>query len=82
MKKYKFFALAFAAMTLAACSSDDVVDDGGKGNLVGGETGYVSLNLNLPTQPSTRAANDNFAEGTSDEYAVKDGVLLLFKGAN
>lgn len=82
MKKYKFFALAFAAMTLAACSSDDVVDDGGKGNLVGGETGYVSLNLNLPTQPSTRAANDNFAEGTSDEYAVKDGVLLLFKGAS
>ena len=82
MKKYKFFALAFAAMTLAACSSDDVVDNGAKpGAVAPGEQGYVSLNLNLPTQPSTRAANDDFAEGTADEYAVKDGVLLLFKGS-
>ena len=82
MKKYKFFALAFAAMTLAACSSDDVVDDGGKGSSVApGEQGYVSLAINLPTQPGTRI-DETYDAGTSAENDVKSAYLLLFSGAS
>ena len=82
MKKYKFFALAFAAMTLAACSSDDVVDDGAKGGAVApGETGYVSLAINLPSQPSTRI-DEVYDAGTGAENEVKSAYLLLFSGAS
>lgn len=81
MKKYKFFALAFAALTLGACSSDDVVDNGQGGTVPAGEPGYVSLAINLPTQPSSRA-NDNFDDGTPEEYDVQNATLLLFAGAS
>lgn len=80
MKKYKFFALAFAALTLGACSSDDVVDNGQGGTVPAGEPGYVSLAINLPTQPSSRA-NDNFDDGLPVEYNVEDAYLLTFSGA-
>ena len=82
MKKYKFFALAFAAFAFGACSSDDaVVDESGKGSVLpAGETGYVSLSINLPTEPGGRA--ESFDQGTEDEYKVNDATLLLFKGAS
>lgn len=80
MKKYKFFALAFAALTLGACSSDDVVDNGQGGIVPAGEKGYVSVAVNLPTQPSSRA-NDNFDDGTTQEYNVENATLLVFSGA-
>lgn len=80
MKKYKFFALAFAALTLGACSSDDVVDNGQGGIVPAGEQGYVSVALNLPTQPTVRA-NDNFDDGLESEYNVDDATLLVFSGA-
>lgn len=81
MKKYKFFALAFAALTLGACSSDDVVDNGQGGIVPAGEPGYVSLAINLPTQPSSRA-NDDFSNGEAVEYNVNNGYLLLFAGSS
>lgn len=81
MKKYKFFALAFAALTLGACSSDDVVDNGQGGIVPAGEKGYVSVAVNLPTQPSSRA-NDNFDDGTTQEYYVKDATLFVFEGTS
>lgn len=81
MKKYKFFALAFAALTLGACSSDDVVDNGQGGIVPAGEKGYVSVAVNLPTQPSSRA-NDNFDDGTEEEYRVADATLLVFSGTS
>lgn len=81
MKKYKFFALAFAALTLGACSSDDVVDNGQSGIVPAGEKGYVSVAVNLPTQPSSRA-NDNFDDGTEQEYNVEDATLFVFAGTS
>lgn len=81
MKKYKFFALAFAALTLGACSSDDVVDNGQSGIVPAGEKGYVSVAVNLPTQPSSRA-NDNFDDGTAQEYNVEDATLFVFEGTS
>ena len=80
MKKYKFFALAFAALTLGACSSDDVVDNGQGGAEWNSEgKGYINLAINLPTQASTRA-NDKFDDGTPEEYDVQNATLILFAG--
>lgn len=83
MKKYKFFALAFAAMTLGACSSEDVVDNGGQGSSVApGEQGYVSLAINLPTQPGGTRIDEVYDGGTAAENDVKSAYLLLFSGAS
>lgn len=81
MKKYKFFALAFAALTLGACSNDDIVDQQGGSTVNPGEQGYISVALNLPTQPTSRA-NDVYDDGLPVEYKVNDATLLLFKGTS
>ena len=80
MKKTKLFALAFAALALGACSNDDIVDQQGGSTVNPGEQGYVSVALNLPTQPTVRA-NDNFDDGLESEYNVDDATLLVFSGA-
>ena len=80
MKKTKLFALAFAALALGACSNDDIVDQQGGSTVNPGEQGYISVALNLPTQPTVRA-NDNFDDGLESEYNVKDATLLVFSGA-
>lgn len=84
MKKVKLFSFALAALMLGACSSEDVIDNGGQ-TVLPGEKGYISLGINLPTTPSTRATNtnnDQFADGTPIEYYVKDATLLVFEGQN
>ena len=81
--KRQFFSLALAALVLGACSDDLGVNNGQpQGGVGAGETGYVSLAINLPTQPSTRAANDDFDDGDAVEYKVNDATLLIFVGAN
>lgn len=83
MKKVKLFSFALAALMLGACSSEDVIDNGGKETVLPGEKGYISLGINLPTTPSTRATtNDNFDDGTPEEYAVNDAALLIFEGTD
>ena len=81
MKKTKLFALAFAALALGACSNDDIVDQQGGSTVNPGEQGYVSVALNLPTQPTVRA-NDNFDDGLESEYNVADATLLVFSGTS
>lgn len=70
---------------LGSCSSSD--DLNGGGNNTGSNqsgSGYISLSLNLPTRSGSvsRAENDKFDDGLTDEYAVKDGTLLLFEGTD
>lgn len=79
MKKVKLFSFALAALMLGACSSEDVIDNGGQNPVAPGEKGYVSLAINLPTTPSTRA-NDDFDKGLEAEYKVNDATLLIFAG--
>lgn len=81
MKKVKLFSFALAALMLGACSSEDIIDNGGQGTVAPGEKGYVSLAINLPTTPSTRA-NDSFGDGLEAEYKVNDATLLIFSGDN
>ena len=82
MKKVKLFSFALAALMLGACSSEDVIDNGGNGTVLPGEQGYISLGINLPTTPSSRAANDQFDDGTEDEYAVDDATLIVLEGTS
>lgn len=77
MKKISFFALALAAGLMMGCSDDNSLVEGpSTGSSTTGK-GYISLAINLPTQPSARA-NDNYDDGTPEEYDVKDATLILF----
>lgn len=85
MKKTLLFSVALAGLMLGSCSSSDDLNGGGNNtdpNQSG--SGYISLSLNLPTRSGSvsRAENDNFNDGLADEYAVKNGTLILFEGAN
>lgn len=85
MKKTLLFSVALAGLMLGSCSSSDDLNGGGNntGSNQSGD-GYVSLSLNLPTRSGSmsRAENDKFNDGLADEYAVKNGTLILFEGAN
>lgn len=78
MKKNFLFAMAMAAVFAGCSSDDDPVTNAGENALKG--EGYVSLALSLPTTPTTRGANDAFADGTPGEYKVNNATLILFSG--
>lgn len=85
MKKTLLFSAVLAGLMLGSCSSSD--DLNGGGNNTGSNqsgSGYISLSLNLPTRSGSvsRAENDKFNDGLADEYAVKNGTLLLFEGTD
>lgn len=85
MKKTLLFSVALAGLMLGSCSSSD--DLNGGGNNTGSNqsgSGYISLSLNLPTRSGSvsRAENDKFDDGLADEYAVKNGTLILFEGTD
>lgn len=87
MKKLSFFSLAVAGLLLGSCSNDEILDGGNPG--AGGTTagamraGYINLGINLPTTPA--AAKDDpeagFDDGTPNEYAVNNAVLVVFEKA-
>lgn len=86
MKLNKFLLAALAAASLTACSDSTDVEKGNGAQWNSDGTGYVSLSLNLPTTKSTgmRATgsnNDQFEDGTADEYKVDKAILVLFGGA-
>lgn len=80
MKIKHFFGLAVIAAMTASCSSNEDLGTAGTGtgtNEAG--VGYATFTINLPTASGTRAANDDFAEGTAKEYAVNDATLVIFE---
>lgn len=83
MKFKSFVYAAMATFLFAACSDSEQLD--GTQTAVTTERladGYVALQINLPTTPGSRAANDQFDDGTANEYKVENGALLLFAGDN
>lgn len=78
MKLKNLFISAAAFAMLAACSDENTPETGGTPTFEG--DGYVAVKISLPTQPSTRAQNDNFDDGVAEEYKVQDACLVLFKG--
>lgn len=86
MKKSLLFSAVLAGLMLGSCSSSDDLNGGGNntGSNQSGD-GYVAFNINLPTQSgsSSRAGsseNDQFKDGLTSEYDVKNATLLLFGG--
>ena len=80
MRIKHFFGLAVIAAMTASCSSNNDLVNGGNGSgEVESGASYASITIDLPTTSGTRAANDDFNEGTASEYAVNDATLLIFE---
>ena len=75
MKKQFFFSMLAAAAMMASCSSDREVAEK---QVIG--DGYLAVKIELPQTPTTRALNDEYADGTAKEYQVNNAILYLFKG--
>lgn len=79
MKLNNWLYGAMALGMLSACSSDDTPS---QGEVTTVTDGYLAVKINLPSTPSSRAANDIFDDGTANEYAVNSMALILFSGSN
>lgn len=81
MKKI-YLPLALAAtLTLGACSSDNVVDNGGSSPIDLSKGGFVKMSLNLPTD-NNRGSRATLDDGLANEYGIKNAYLVLFEGEN
>lgn len=79
MKKI-YLPLALAAtLALGACSSDNVVDDGGSNPIDLSKGGFVKMSLNLPTD-NNRGSRTELDDGLANEYGIKNAYLVLFEG--
>lgn len=85
MKKI-YLPLALAAtLALGACSSDNVVDNGGSSPIDLSKGGFVKMSLNLPTdnnRGSRAELNDTLKDGLANEYGIKNAYLVLFEGGD
>lgn len=86
MKKIKFLATLLAAGALVACNETIEPQGSGENTPTTGE-GYVKVAINMPTTSGdmTKAdsQNDDFNNGTSDEYAVgTDNWIIFFSQPN
>ena len=80
MKKI-YLPLALAAtLALGACSSDNVVDNGGSNPIDLSKGGFVKMSLNLPTD-NNRGSRAELKDGLASEYGIKNAYLVLFEGA-
>lgn len=81
-KRFYLLGMLVAGLTFAGCTDD--IDDATGSGVASGDKGYVKIAINLPTTSgqSTRSANDNFDDGSANEYAVSDAYLLLFGGTD
>lgn len=77
MKKI-YLPLALAAtLALGACSSDNVVDNGGSSPIDLSKGGFVKMSLNLPTD-NNRGSRATLDDGLANEYGIKNAYLVLF----
>ena len=82
MRIYFLSMLASIGLILVGCSDD--LGDGPGNEVLSGDKGYVKIAINLPTTSGqvTRSENDDFYDGSANEYKVnnEDVYLLLFGG--
>lgn len=79
MKKI-YLPLALATtLALGACSSDNVVDNGGPTPIDLSKGGFVKMSLNLPTD-NNRGSRADLDDGLANEYGIKNAYLVLFEG--
>lgn len=87
MKKQFGLPLMLAsALAFSACSSDDVAENGNGSLTDFTNGGYVKMAINMPTVKSSEGAfkgvNDSYQDGTPDEYAVNNTIVIMFQGNN
>lgn len=87
MKKQFGLPLMLAsALAFSACSSDDVAENGNGSLTDFTNGGYVKMTINMPTVKSSEGAfkgvNDDYQDGTPDEYAVNNTTVIMFQGNN
>lgn len=87
MKKQFGLPLMLAsALAFSACSSDDVAENGNGSLIDFTNGGYVKMAINMPTVKSSegafKGANDDYQDGTPDEYDVKNTTVIMFQGNN
>lgn len=81
MKKI-YLPLALAAtLALGACSSDNVIDNGGSSPIDLSKGGFVKMSLNLPTD-NNRGSRATLDDGLDNEYGIKNAYLVLFEGGD
>lgn len=75
-----------SALAFSACSSDDVAENGNGSLTDFTNGGYVKMAINMPTVKSSegafKGANDDYQDGTPDEYDVKNTTVIMFQGNN
>ena len=77
MKIFKLFPLACAALMMSACSSDDPSNGGSTGV---NEPQYLSVNIvNVGATPS-RAASEEYENGSADENKISKVRFYFFNG--
>lgn len=77
MKKI-YLPLALATtLALGACSSDNVIDNGGSNPIDLSKGGFVKMSLNLPTD-NNRGSRATLDDGLANEYGIKNAYLVLF----
>lgn len=74
--------MSLMAALAAGCSSDDIVDDGGKKPGITEGKSYVSMNITLPTTNGTRSQNDQFNNGDPNEYKVNEVKISFYTFAD
>lgn len=81
MKKI-YLPLALAAtLALGACSSDNVIDNGGSSPIDLSKGGFIKMSLNLPTD-NNRGSRAELNDGLDNEYGIKNAYLVLFEREN
>lgn len=77
-----YLPLALATtLALGACSSDNVVDNGGSNPIDLSKGGFVKMSLNLPTD-NNRGSRATLDDGLDNEYGIKNAYLVLFGGGD
>ena len=83
MKKFGFYALATASLLFAACSSSDDVTDSPQNptdEIMDGA--YIGVSIQLPNDAASTRANEDFEDGETDEFSVKNATLYIFRSAD
>lgn len=90
MNLKSIFSVVALSALMVGCSSDDLTNEPGAVETpASGETmtGYLNVNINLPTVSATGAraldqSNDQFDDGEPSEYAVNCAHLIVFDTDN
>lgn len=80
MRLKNLFGMAAMLALAASCSENELGESGGTGANENGPH-YATFTIKLPTTNGTRAdGKPTYDDGTTNEYAVNNATLLVFRG--